>query len=82
MFEISVIILSRLLLVAAGYLLYRKFYGWEDFEKAVKGRSGVVALTTPKTQQGFIWFDRFATTRAKPVKLNMRDLDVRTPWGW
>jgi hypothetical protein len=82
MFEISIIILSRLLLVAIGFLIYRKFYRWEDFEQTVIGRNGIATQTTPRGQQGFISLKFSAAKKAKTVKLNMSKFELRTPWGW
>lgn len=82
MFEISIIILSRLLLVAAGFLLYRKLYGWGDFDRGVLGRNGMTRLATPRTQQGYISLNVSAPKKVKYVKLNMGKRELRTPWGW
>jgi hypothetical protein len=82
MFEISIIILSRLLLVAIGFLIYRRFFRWEGFEQTVIGRNGIATQTTLRGQQGYISLKFPAAKPAKTVKLNMRKFELRTPWGW
>jgi len=82
MFEISIIILSRLLIVVVGFLVYRKLYQWDGFEQTVIGRNGTAKQATSRGQQGYISLSLFGAKQAKTVKLNNRQFELRTPWGW
>jgi len=82
MFEISIIILSRLLIVVVGFLVYRKLYQWDGFEQTVIGRNGTAKRATSRGQKGYISLHLSAAQQAKTVKLNSGKFAVRTPWGW
>ena len=82
MFEIVVIILSRLLLIAAGFYLYRKLAGWQGYEPTVRTRSGKIKRIAPRTQQGYIFLKQPRGKQAGKSKPGVSKGKFKIPWGW
>jgi len=82
MFEIVLIIVSRLLLIYIGFRIYRMYFSWGMPEQPVVGPRGRTRPGAPKTQQGFIFFKKLGGEHAERAKFRKINGDFKSPWGW
>lgn len=82
MFEVVLMILSRLLLVFIGFKLYRMFVERDVFEQLVIARNGLTRSGAPRTQQGYISLKRPRGRQVEKAKFIKINGDFKVPWGW
>ena len=82
MFEIAIIILSRLLVVATGFYLYRKLNDRQGYEPTVRSRNGKIMRIAPRTQQGYISLMASRSKQAGKGKPGFYRGGFKAPWGW
>jgi hypothetical protein len=75
MFEIAIIFLSRVLLILAGFWLYRMLRTWNGFQYTVIGRNGAVMNPTHNSQKGYVSLSQ------KQLK-GVSGKGGKAPWGW
>ena len=81
MFEIGIIIVSRLLLVYLGFCVYRRLSGWQGINDPVIGRSNSFMIVPPGGQRGFLDLGSKDGDKLRIFRTVARK-DIRAPWGW
>ncbi len=82
MFEIAIIVLFRLLIVAVGFYLYRMLPVWQGFEQTVISRNGKIMRVAAKTQKGYISLNASRSKQIGKGKAGATKGGFRAPWGW
>ena len=77
MFEIVLIVASKVLLVLLGFLLYRKLTAWLGAHKLF-GRGDTSRKAAARGQMGFVNLGAPRTSRLKTSTSS----NYKAPWGW
>ncbi len=81
MFEILVIVVSRVLLVLLGFMVYRILSNWQGFHNTLIGRSGSGINGALAGQKGFVRVGSPGGAQKYSVKM-AANLKIQSPWGW
>ena len=82
MYEIFMIILSRVLIVLVGFWFYRQLSVWHGFQYIVIGRNGLSLNMASKGQKGFVSLRSIPDHQKRKSTKKVPLEKIKAPWGW